>query len=85
MCVRSPIAGLGFFEQPVPAHDLAGMARVAAASRVLIGADEGIHSQDDIERHHAAKAAQWREPEGDQAWRRASGAATQAGCATGSA
>ena len=49
--------GLGFFEQPVPAHDLAGMARVAAASRVLIGADEGIHSQDDIERHHAAKAA----------------------------
>jgi len=50
--------GLGFFEQPVPAHDLAGMARVAAASRVPIGADEGIHSQDDIERHHAAKAAQ---------------------------
>ena len=49
--------GLGFFEQPVPAHDLAGMARVAAASRVLIGADEGIHSQDDIERHHTAKAA----------------------------
>ena len=51
-------AGLGFFEQPVRAHDLAGMARVAAASRVPIGADEGIHSQDDIERHHAAKAAQ---------------------------
>src|ERR1700684_579232 len=50
--------GLGFFEQPVHAHDLAGMARVAAASRVPIGADEGIHSQDDIERHHAAKAAQ---------------------------
>jgi L-alanine-DL-glutamate epimerase-like enolase superfamily enzyme len=49
--------GLGFFEQPVPAHDLAGMARVAAASRVPIGADEGIHSRDDIERHHAAKAA----------------------------
>src|SRR3984893_13864763 len=50
--------GLSFFEQPVPAHDLAGMASVAAASRVLIGADEGIHSRDDIERHHAAKAAQ---------------------------
>ncbi|MGA8494203.1 MAG: enolase C-terminal domain-like protein [Xanthobacteraceae bacterium] len=48
---------LGFFEQPVPAHDLAGMARVAAASRVPVGADEGIHSKDDIERHHAAKAA----------------------------
>jgi L-alanine-DL-glutamate epimerase-like enolase superfamily enzyme len=49
--------GLGFFEQPVHAHDLAGMARVAAASHVLIGADEGIHSLADIERHHAAKAA----------------------------
>ena len=48
---------LGFFEQPVPAHDLAGMARVAAASRVPIGADEGIHSRDDIERHHDRKAA----------------------------
>jgi L-alanine-DL-glutamate epimerase-like enolase superfamily enzyme len=50
-------AGLGFFEQPVPAHDLAGMARVAAASGVPIGADEGIHSLADIEHHHAAKAA----------------------------
>ena len=50
-------SGLDFFEQPVHAHDLAGMAQVAAASRVLIGADEGIHSLDDIERHHAAKAA----------------------------
>ena len=39
------------------AHDLAGIARIAAASRVLIGADEDIHSPDDIERHHAAKAA----------------------------
>jgi muconate cycloisomerase len=50
-------SGLGFFEQPVPAHDLAGMARVAAASGVLLGADEGIHSLADIEHHHAAKAA----------------------------
>jgi len=50
--------GLGFFEQPVHARDLAGMARVAAASRVPIGADEGIHSGADIERHHTAKAAQ---------------------------
>jgi muconate cycloisomerase len=49
--------GLGFFEQPVPAHDLSGMARVAAASRVPIGADEGIHSRDDIERHHQQMAA----------------------------
>jgi muconate cycloisomerase len=50
-------SGLGFFEQPVPAHDLAGMARIAAASRVPIGADEGIHSADDIERHHERNAA----------------------------
>lgn len=49
--------GLDFFEQPVHAHDLAGMARVAAASSVPIGADEGIHSLDDIERHHAHKVA----------------------------
>ncbi len=49
--------GLDFLEQPVAAHDLDGMARVAAASRVPIGADEGIHSLDDIERHHARGAA----------------------------
>jgi muconate cycloisomerase len=49
--------GLDFFEQPVHAHDLDGMARVAATGRVPIGADEGIHSLDDIERHHARKAA----------------------------
>jgi muconate cycloisomerase len=50
-------AGLGFFEQPVAAHDLAAMAQIVAASDVPIGADEGIHSRDDIERHHRAKAA----------------------------
>ncbi len=49
--------GLDFFEQPVHAHDLDGMARVAAAGRVPIGADEGIHSLDDIARHHARRAA----------------------------
>jgi L-alanine-DL-glutamate epimerase-like enolase superfamily enzyme len=50
--------GLDFFEQPVPAHDLDGMARTAAAAPALwIGADEGIHSLDDIERHHERKAA----------------------------
>lgn len=49
--------GLDFIEQPVHAHDLDGMARVAAATRVPIGADEGIHSLEDIERHHARKAA----------------------------
>jgi len=50
-------AGLDFFEQPVMADDLAGMARVAAATTIAIGADEGIHSLDDIRRHHEKKAA----------------------------
>jgi muconate cycloisomerase len=38
-------AGLGFFEQPVQADDIAGIA------------DEGIHSLDDIRRHHERSAA----------------------------
>jgi muconate cycloisomerase len=50
-------AGLDFFEQPLDAHDLAGMARVATETGVLIGADEGIHGRGDIERHHAQNAA----------------------------
>lgn len=50
-------AGLDFFEQPVTADDLAGMAQVAAATTIAIGADEGIHSLDDIRRHHEKKAA----------------------------
>lgn len=50
-------AGLGFFEQPLDAHDLDGMAAVAAATSIAIGADEGIHSPADIRAHHAAKAA----------------------------
>jgi muconate cycloisomerase len=49
--------GLGFFEQPVPAHDLAGMAAVAAATEIAIGADEGIHTLTDIRRHHELGAA----------------------------
>lgn len=50
-------SGLGFFEQPVTADDLDAMAAVAAATPAMVGADEGIHSLDDIRRHHAAKAA----------------------------
>jgi muconate cycloisomerase len=50
-------SGLGFFEQPVMADDLAGMAAVAAATSIAIGADEGIHSFDDIKRHAERKAA----------------------------
>jgi muconate cycloisomerase len=50
-------SGLDFFEQPVEAADLAGMAAVAAATAIAIGADEGIHSLEDIRRHHERKAA----------------------------
>lgn len=50
--------GLAFFEQPVTADDLDGMAAVAAATKTIaIGADEGIHSLHDIRAHHARKAA----------------------------
>jgi len=48
---------LAFVEQPVASDDLPGMARVAAASRIAIGADEGFHHLDDIQRHHDARAA----------------------------
>jgi muconate cycloisomerase len=50
-------AGLGLFEQPLDAHDVDGMAAVAAATSIAIGADEGIHSLAEIRAHHAAKAA----------------------------
>jgi muconate cycloisomerase len=50
--------GLDFLEQPVAAHDLAGMAAVAAATDIAIGADEGIHGLADISGHHARGAAQ---------------------------
>jgi L-alanine-DL-glutamate epimerase-like enolase superfamily enzyme len=50
--------GLDFFEQPIEAEDLAGMAAVAAVDPgIAIGADEGIHSLADIVRHHERKAA----------------------------
>lgn len=44
---------LAFFEQPTAAADVAGMGRVAQASRVPIGVDEGLHSLDDLRAHHA--------------------------------
>ena len=50
-------SGLDFFEQPVAADDLDGMAAVAAATDIAIGSDEGIHSAEDIRRHHERKAA----------------------------
>jgi len=48
---------LDYFEQPVAAHDVEGMARVARASRIPIGCDEGLHSLGDLKRHHEAGAA----------------------------
>lgn len=48
---------LAYFEQPVAAHDIDGMARVARASRIKIGCDEGLHSIDDLKRHYEAGAA----------------------------
>jgi muconate cycloisomerase len=50
-------SGLDFFEQPVQAGDIAGMAAVAAAADCAIGADESIHGLDDIRRHHEHNAA----------------------------
>jgi L-alanine-DL-glutamate epimerase-like enolase superfamily enzyme len=54
-------AGLTFFEQPVAADDIAGMATVAdaaeAAGNIAIGADESIHSLADVRRMHERRAA----------------------------
>src|SRR5689334_16121916 len=51
-------ANLNFLEQPIDARQLDGMASLAhEAGRIAIGADEGIHSLDDIRAHHAHKAA----------------------------
>ena len=48
---------LAFLEQPVAQEHVETMAQVAAASRVPIAVDEGMHGLDDIERHHAAGVA----------------------------
>ena len=52
---------LDFFEQPVHADDIAGMAAVAdaasSAAKIQIGADESIHSLDDLRRLHERRAA----------------------------
>ena len=51
-------AGLCFFEQPVEASDLAGMAAIARACAVPILADEGIFTAQDVLAHARAGAAQ---------------------------
>lgn len=50
-------AGLDFIEQPVAWKDVESMALVAAATTVPVGTDEGVHSLEDIERHHRMLAA----------------------------
>jgi muconate cycloisomerase len=50
-------AGLDFIEQPIHGADLEGMQQIVAAGPVPVGADEGIHSIADIDRHHSLKAA----------------------------
>jgi muconate cycloisomerase len=50
-------AGLDFFEQPVGGDDLEAMQAVVDSTDIPIGADEGIHSIRDLERHHEMKAA----------------------------
>ena len=50
-------AGLDFFEQPVAGHDLETMQACARAASIPLGADEGLHSIEDIRRHHEAGAA----------------------------
>jgi muconate cycloisomerase len=42
-------ARLSFVEQPLPADDIEGLKKLAKASKVPIGIDEGIHSISDIE------------------------------------
>ena len=55
---RGASAALDFLEQPVMGRDVEGMALIAGESACSISADEGLHSFEDIRRHHAAGAAQ---------------------------
>ena len=50
-------AGLDFFEQPVRGHDIEAMRACAEAASIPISADEGLHSHEDIARHHELGAA----------------------------
>ena len=49
--------GLDFLEQPCRAQNVDGAAKVAAAIGLALGADEGVHSLDDLRRWHTAGAA----------------------------
>ena len=41
-------SGLDFFEQPISGHNIDGMTKLAAATSIPIGFDEGLHSIDDL-------------------------------------
>jgi muconate cycloisomerase len=44
-------AQIQFLEQPLPPHEIGGTASLQALGMMPIGADEGIHSVDDVETH----------------------------------
>jgi muconate cycloisomerase len=50
-------ARLMFLEQPFGPHDLKSLATLARISPIALGADEGIHSLDDVNAHAQAGAA----------------------------
>jgi muconate cycloisomerase len=50
-------ARLDFFEQPIAGHDIDGMAKIAAATHIPLGFDEGLHGIDDLLQHHQRYAA----------------------------
>ncbi|MFT6497732.1 MAG: mandelate racemase/muconate lactonizing enzyme family protein [Alphaproteobacteria bacterium] len=50
--------GLDFFEQPVNGFDLDSMVECNKVSTIPIGADEGLHSMSDIQKHYDLGAAQ---------------------------
>jgi muconate cycloisomerase len=56
-CARAAGTGIDFVEQPVAEEDLALMADCARVCGVPIAADEGLHSIDQIRRHHETGAA----------------------------
>ena len=55
---RGASSVLDFLEQPVHGHDVEGMAMIAGEADCPIAADEGLHSFEDVRRHHAMGAAQ---------------------------
>ena len=54
--VEAAEAHLQFLEQPLPPHALGGMAALQALGLMPIGADEGIHSVEDVEKSADRKA-----------------------------